>query len=162
MNRLSKKPRVTAPAYLELPVPVRAVADGQPILVVNAGIGGCGCECDNEVVGLRDVHELYDFEPLTLWLAAVERLARRKQRRVELTYPVGCKRQGDDLDLVTLTGVRPDGTWLGYDDDGSVMRFRLPDVVMMETTEEYLGEICEATRFLDGMVTGRAASCTRA
>ena len=155
------KRRITAPSYLDLPVPIRAVAEGRPVWVVNAGIGGCMCECDHRVVGLRGVDDLTDIEPLTLWLAAVERRARRKQRRAELPYPVTCVRRAGDHALVSLTGVRPDGVWLGHDEDGGLVRFRLPELATADTTAEYLGEICEATHFWDGMVTGRASSCTR-
>ena len=161
MNKIRKRQRTTAPSYLELPVPIRAVDEGRPVMIVNAGIGGCLCECDHKVVGLRGESDLTDFEPLPLWLAAVERRARRKQRRAKLSYPVRCVRRAGDQDLLSLTGVRSDGTWLGHDEDGSVVRVRLPDVVMMETTVEYLEEICEATRFMVEMVAGRAASCTR-
>lgn len=162
MRYRGMKRRATAPSYLELPVPIRAVAEGRPVWVVNAGLGGCLCECDRRVVGLRDVGDLTDIEPLTLWLAAVERRARRKQRRAELPYPVLCERRAGGHDLVSLTGVRPDGVWLGHDEDGGLVRVRLPEVATADTTAEYLGEICEATRFWDGMVTGRAPSCTRA
>lgn len=153
--------RATALSYLELPVPIRAVAEGRPVWVANAGIGGCLCECDRRVVGLRGVSDLTDIEPLTLWLAAVERRARRKQRRAELPYPVLCERRAGDHDLLSLTGVRPDGAWLGHDEDGSLVRVRLPEVVTVDTTEEYLGEICGATHFWDRVGMGRAASCTR-
>lgn len=161
VNKIRKKPRATAPSYLELPVPVRAVAAGLPVVVVNAGIGGCGCESEHKFVGLRDVHELTDFEPLIWWLVAVGRKARRTQRRIELPLPVLCVRRDGNNDTVSLFKVRPDGLWLGYDEDGWSERVRLPEVMMTGTSEEYLGEICEATRFLDEMVTGRAAPCTR-
>lgn len=154
--------RNTAASYLEMPVPIRAVAEGRPVWIVNAGLGGCLCECEHKVVGLRNVDDLTDFEPLTLWLATVERRARRKQKRVELPTPVVCVRRDTGDDLVSLTGVRPDGTWLGHDEAGSPVRFRLPEVVAGDTTEEYLEEACEAIRFWDWIGFGRAASCTKA
>jgi hypothetical protein len=157
MQNREKWPPFNTASYLDMPVPIRAVSEGRPVWLVNAGLGGCLCECDHRVVGLRDVDDLTDFEPLTLWLAAVERRARRKRRWVKLPTPVDCIRRDTGDDPVSLSGVGSDGMWVGCDEDERPVRFRLPEVVVWDKTEDYLWQICEVKRFWAGMGTGRAA-----
>lgn len=161
MNRIRKNPRTNRPSYLDMPVPIRAVVDGQPIRVVNVGIDGCGFEFGPCGVGLLDIHELTDFEPLTLWLDAVERRARRTRGRGKLPYPIACEWRDDGPDLVSLTAVGPDGVWSGYDEAGEPVHVRLAEVRVAARTEEYLGEMRELTLVWDEQWARRAGSCTR-
>lgn len=162
MSKMRKELRTTGPSYLDMPVPIRAVVGGQPIRVVNVGIDGCGFEFGPCGVGLLDIHELTDFEPLTLWLDAVERRARRTRGRVKLPYPIACECRDDRPDLVSLTAVGPDGVWSGYDEAGEPVHVRLAEVRVEARTEEYLGEIRELTHVWDERWARRATPCTRA
>ena len=162
MNPIKKRQRTTAPGYLELPGPVRVVHDGEAVRVVNVETGACICEFGPSGIGHQDIHGLGDFESITRWLDAVEQRARRDGRRVELPYPVGCKRQGEASDLVSLTAVGADGTWHGHDEHGDSVQVRLPEVRVVCTPVEYLAELWNATLAGDEQTARGAESCTRA
>ena len=162
MSKIKNSKRLIPPHRLRLPLPIRAVAGGRPVMVVSVGGRGCRCECDHESVGLLQISDLWDLEPLTLWLSVVERRARRTRRLIELPHPVsGVERAGGHAP-VTLTGVRSNGTWLGYDECGGTVRVRLPGIEVAGTTASYLAGIRGLTRGRAGRRAPGGDPCTKA